>query len=323
MKIIVTGGMGFIGHNIVAKLQDEHEVIIIDNHTNYGFIPTKEIDYLIGERRKKISNYINYPIDIVQGDNINVVFDRFKPDLVIHCASFPRQKALEANPGTGARVMCEGLTNLLEASTRNNAKRFVYISSSMVYGDFEHDVTEDAVCTPMGQYAIFKYMGEKLVQDYTRRTGIEYTIIRPSAVYGEFDVEDRVVSKFLLNSLRSIPTVINGPEEVLDFTYVDDVVKGIIQASMSDKAVNQIYNLTRSNSELYTLHKAALLAAECTGVITHLQMSIRDPKFPKRGRLCIDKASRDFGYNPTTNISDGFKRYSDWLKSSSYYIGNK
>lgn len=322
MKIVITGGMGLIGHNIVTKLQDEHEVVIIDNHTNYGFIPTKEIEYLISERRKKITKYINYPIDIVQGENINVVFDRFKPDLVIHCASFPRQKAVEANPATGARVMCEGLTNLLEASIRNNVKRFLYISSSMVYGDFETDVTEDAECNPIGQYGIFKYMGEKLVQDYSRRTGIEYIIIRPSAVYGELDVEDRVVSKFVLNAIRGKTLKVNGPDEVLDFTYVDDASEGIVRAALSPNTTNQIYNITRSADRLWTLQDAAKLAIEIAGN-GDLIVGPRDLSFPKRGRLSIDKAIKDFGYSPKINVEDGFRKYYDWLKNSSYYIGNK
>ena len=322
MKIVITGGMGLIGHNIVVKLQDEHEVVIIDNHTNYGFIPTKEIEYLISERRKKITKYINYPIDIVQGENINVVFDRFKPDLVIHCASFPRQKAVEANPATGARVMCEGLTNLLEASVRNNVKRFLYISSSMVYGDFETDVTEDAECNPIGQYGIFKYMGEKLVQDYSRRTGIEYIIIRPSAVYGELDVEDRVVSKFVLNAIRGKTLKVNGPDEVLDFTYVDDASEGIVQAALSPNTTNQIYNITRSADRLWTLQDAAKLAIDIAGS-GDLIVGPRDLSFPKRGRLSIEKAIKDFEYSPKVNVEDGFRKYYDWLKNSSYYIGNK
>jgi nucleoside-diphosphate-sugar epimerase len=322
MKIIITGGMGLIGHNIVAKLQNEHDVVIIDNHTNYGFIPTKEIDYLVGERRKKISNYKNYLIDISQGEALNIVFDRFKPDLVIHCASFPRQKAVEADPATGAKVMCEGLTNLLEASTKNNVKRFLYISSSMVYGDFETDVTEEAKCNPIGQYGIFKYMGEKLVQDYSRRTGIEYVIIRPSAVYGELDVEDRVVSKFVLNAIRGKTLKVNGPDEVLDFTYVDDASEGIVQAALSPNTTNQIYNITRSADRLWTLQDAAKLAIDIAGS-GDLIVGPRDLSFPKRGRLSIEKAIEDFGYSPKVNVEDGFRKYYDWLKNSSYYIGNK
>ena len=318
MKILITGGMGLIGHNIVAKLQHEHEIMIVDNHTNYGFIPVKEIDYLISERKTKLIKYKNCIVDIANGADINVVFNDFKPELVIHCASFPRQKAVSADPAWGARIMCEGLTNLLEASVRNGVRKFVYISSSMVYGDFETDVKEDATCNPIGQYGIFKYMGEKLVEDYNRRTDIEYTIIRPSAVYGELDVEDRVVSKFVLGAIKGKTLKVNGPDEVLDFTYVDDAATGIVQAALSENTTNQIYNITRSAGKQWTLEQAAYLALELAGG-GNLEVGPRDLSFPKRGRLCIDKAIADFGYSPKVDVPDGFKKYHTWLINSPYY----
>ena len=318
MRIIVTGGMGLIGHNIVFKLQHDHDLVIVDNHTNYGFIPVNELDYLINQRRKKISKYTNYLMDICQAETINTLFRSFKPDIVIHCASYPRKKAVEANPRIGARVMCEGLTNLLEASVKNNVRRFVYISSSMVYGDFENDTTEESPCNPIGQYGIFKYMGEKLVTDYTRRTGMEHTMIRPSAVYGELDIEDRVVSKFLLGAIRGDTLKVNGPDEALDFTHVDDAAEGIVQAALSDNAKNQLYNITRSADRIWTLKDAAELAIKIAGK-GDLIVGPRDLSFPKRGRLNINKATNDFNYNPKVNVEEGFQKYYDWLKCSSYY----
>ena len=260
-----------------------------------------------------ISKYKNYIVDITDIHNTNVIFRNFQPDLVIHCASYPRQKAVEADPALGARVMCEGLTNLLEASVKNNVKRFVYISSSMVYGDFEHDVTEDSPCNPIGQYGIFKLMGEKLVQDYSRRTNIEHVIIRPSAVYGELDVEDRVVSKFVLGAIRGQTLKVNGPDEVLDFTYVDDAAEGIVQASLSNNTINQIYNITRSADQMWTLKQAAELAIKIAGK-GELIVGPRDLSFPKRGRLSIEKAIKDFDYYPKINVEEGFLKYYYWLK---------
>lgn len=318
MKILVTGGMGLIGHNIVKKLENDHEIIIIDNHTNYGFVPQQQIDSLINARRKKISKYKNYIVDITNIHNINLIFRNFQPNLVIHCASYPRQKAVEADPALGARVMCEGLTNLLEASVKNNVKRFVYISSSMVYGDFEHDVTEDSPCNPIGQYGIFKLMGEKLVQDYSRRTNIEHVIIRPSAVYGELDVEDRVVSKFVLGAIRGQTLKVNGPDEVLDFTYVDDAAEGIVQASLSPNTSNQIYNITRSADQMWTLKQAAELAIKIAGK-GQLIVGPRDLSFPKRGRLSIEKAIKDFDYSPKINVEQGFQKYHEWLVNNSIF----
>jgi nucleoside-diphosphate-sugar epimerase len=214
-----------------------------------------------------------------------------------------------------SEVMATGLINLLEAARFNKIKRFVYISSSMVYGDFESDVTEDAVCRPIGQYGIMKYMGEKLVEDYARQYGFESVIIRPSAVYGELDVEDRVVSKFMLGAMRGDVLRVKGANEVLDFTYVQDAAMGIVQATMSTNSANKIYNITRSSEQQYTLKDAAELAISIAGRGS-LEIADRDLSFPKRGRLSIMKAQRDLGYAPKVNVEEGFRRYHEWYQQN-------
>ena len=108
----------------------------------------------------------------------------------------------------------------------------------MVYGDFTDDVTEDAECRPQGQYGIMKLAGEWLVRDYSRRGFFDYVVIRPSAVYGELDVEDRVISKFLLTAMRGGTLKVNGAGETLDFTYVEDAADGIVAAALSPIANN-------------------------------------------------------------------------------------
>ena len=160
-------------------------------------------------------------------------------------ASFPRQKVVNANPIIGSRVMSEGLLNLCELSKKYNVKKFVYISSSMVYGTFPDDVTEDYNCKPQGQYGILKLAGEHLVKDYARRGSFSYVVIRPSAVYGPLDVEDRVIAKFMLTAMRGGMLKVNGAGETLDFTYVEDAARGIVNASLSTNTDNKIYNITK------------------------------------------------------------------------------
>ena len=193
MRILVTGGLGLIGHNVVNKLENlGHEIIIVDNKTSYGLIPTDELYYLMSERIKKIKTKDIFNSDIADYYAMDELINDYQPEIIIHLASFPRQKVVNVNPRAGSRTMSEGLLNLLELSKKHKVRRFVYISSSMVYGDFTDDVTEDAVCKPQGQYGIMKLAGEWLVKDYTRSCNLEHTIIRPSAVYGPLDVEDRV-----------------------------------------------------------------------------------------------------------------------------------
>ena len=320
MKILITGGCGFIGHNVVQRLQSlGHEVMIIDNETDYNIINPDELEYIMYERKKKFEYQTNIQHYNVQDSMISMHMNMFKPDTVIHLASFPRQKIVNFNPMIGARVMCEGLLNMLQLSVKHQVSKFVYISSSMIYGNFNDDVKEDAICNPMGQYAIMKYMGEKLVQDYSRRSLLNHTIIRPSAVYGELDVEDRVVSKFMLAALRDETLEVRGANERLDFTYVEDVVDGIVAASLSNNTDNKTYNITRSKS--VSLLEAAELIVKIVdkGKINVIE---RDNSFPSRGSLNIDAAKQDFGFNPVIDIDNGFSWYYHWITNSPYWKKN-
>lgn len=318
-KILVTGGMGLIGHHVVRKLEQlSHDVIIVDTRTNYGLIPQDEINYLMSERQKKIKKSLMYKYDICEHRNMDWLFAGNKFDTVIHLASFPRQKVVNVNPVAGSRAMSEGLLNLLELCVKHNTKKFVYISSSMVYGDFTDDVTEDAICRPQGQYGILKLAGEWLVKDYTRKTNgsLSHTIIRPSAVYGPLDVEDRVISKFMLTAMRGGTLKVNGINETIDFTYVEDAADGIVAAALSQNTDNKTYNITKSHSR--TLYYAAKLAVDIVGK-GDIEVRDKDADFPSRGALNIDAARRDFGYNPTVDVEEGFQKYYEWLSDSSFW----
>lgn len=318
-KILVTGGLGLIGHNVVRRLLDQgHEVSITDTRTNYGLVPQDELDYLMGERLKKIPEVElrTHRIDIADQEGIDWLIKHYQPDTVIHMASFPRQKVVNVNPMIGSRAMSEGLLNLLEAAKNNHVCKFIYISSSMVYGDFTDDVTEDAVCRPQGQYGIMKLAGEWLVRDYSRRGFFDHVIIRPSAVYGELDVEDRVISKFLLTAMRGGTLKVNGASETLDFTYVGDAADGIVAAALSPTANNKTYNITKSHS--WSLLDAANLAVRIVGRGA-VEVRDKDADFPSRGALNIDAARKDFGYDPKVDIEEGFQRYYEWLNNSVYW----
>ena len=316
-KFLITGGMGLIGHNVVRKLMDRGEqTSIIDNRTNYGIIPQEELNYLMTQREIKLDHHPVYPVDIVNAQSVDYVVAREKPNCIIHCASFPRQKVVNANPAWGARVMMEGLINLCESAKKHGVERFVYISSSMVYGDFDDQVLEDSECHPQGQYAIMKLAGENLVRDYHRRGAFEYAIVRPSAVYGPLDVEDRVVAKFMLQAMRGQTLRVNGASETLDFTYVEDTAEGIVAASTRIMARNNTYNITKSHS--VSLLEAAERIVQLVGRGT-IECHDRDQDFPSRGSLNIDRARTILGYDPKVDVEEGFRRYYEWLSTSEYW----
>jgi len=310
MNILVTGGVGFIGHNVVSRLEDlGHDVLIIDNMTDYGVISNTVLHRLIEERNSCISS-VCHPYNITDGERLENAFRTFNPEIVIHLASFPRQKVVNANPTLGAKTMIEGLLNLCELSSKHEVKRFVYVSSSMVYGDFKDGADEYASCKPQGQYAIMKHAGEQLVRDYGHKGCFDYTIVRPSAVYGPRDVEDRVISKFFMAAMRNEVLTVNGETESLDFTYVDDTVSGIVGASLSSNTVFRTYNIARGESR--TLLEAAELITKIVGK-GKIEVTHKSEDYPSRGALSINAAKRDFGFNPAVNIEEGFQAYYEWL----------
>ena len=316
-KILVTGGHGLIGHNVVQRLQARGDnVSVMDTHTTYGIIPQAEIDYLVAERLKKLEPHAYYCDDIVDAAAVEYVVNKEKPQVLIHMASFPRQKVVNANPAMGADVMMRGLINLLESAKKHGVERFVYISSSMVYGDFADQVLEDDDCAPQGQYGIMKLAGEWLVKDYARRTGMEYVIIRPSAVYGPLDVEDRVAAKFMIAAMRGETLKVNGAGETLDFTYVDDAADGIVASATRIMSRNNTYNITKSHS--VSLLEAAEMIVEIVGS-GKIEVRDKDADFPSRGALNIDRARTILGYDPKVDVREGFEKYYEWLSNSPYW----
>lgn len=311
MRILVTGGMGFIGHNVVSQLEDlGHDVEIIDSLTDYGIIPKDELSRLIDERSSQLSATCHLHDISSKGHGIDTLFRTFKPETVIHLVSIPNQKIAGFAPVISARTMTEGLLNICEQSRQYNVKRFVYISSSMVYGDFADGVREDATCSPAGLYGILKLAGERLVEDYSRRGSFEHVIIRPSAVYGPRDIKDRVISKFLWAAMLDEVLTVNGSDESLDFSYVDDVASGIVGASLSDATAGKTYNITRSRSR--SLLEAAELAVRIAGK-GRIEVKDRDKNFPQRGLLNIDAARIDFGFEPKIDLEEGLQLYYEYL----------
>lgn len=315
MRILVTGGMGFIGHNVVAQLEYlGHDVTLVDNFTDYGIIPEDELNTLMLERQTQISS-VCYMYDIAESA-LETAFKVVQPELVIHLASFPRQKVVNANPTLAADTMMKGLLNLCELSNNYKVNRFVYVSSSMVYGDFRDGTTEYAFCKPQGQYAIMKHAGEQLVRDYGHRGCFDYTIVRPSAVYGPRDVEDRVISKFFTAAMRDEVLKVNGENERLDFTHVTDTASGIVGASLSKDAAFRTYNITRGESR--TLLEAAELIIKIVGK-GKVEVTHKSEDYPSRGSLSINAARNDFGYDPKVDIEEGFQNYYEWLSNSSFW----
>lgn len=316
MTVLVTGGLGFIGHHVVQQLEScGHDMAVVDSQINHSLSTNRQYQHIMHDRRQRIKSPI-YHTDITDHAGMTTVFNDLRPKVIVHLASVPRQAQVQQDPQLAAKVMIQGLVNLLELTQQYSAQRFVFVSSSMVYGNFQEYVKETATCNPQGQYGIMKLAGEMLVQDYSRRCNFQHVIVRPSAVYGERDLLDRVIAKFIMLAMRNQTITVQGHQDKLDFTHVADAARGIVQASLSDHAANKVYNITRGVSR--SLLEAAHVVQSIVGQ-GNIKIADRDQSYPSRGGLDIAAARADFGFCPTIDLEEGIQNYYNWLKDSFFW----
>ena len=313
MKILVTGGKGFIGSKIVEMLSQDHKVTVVDNHDTYGIMTKQELDKLYQWRTR---NWKAENVSMIPGDILDrlVCLKAFShnPEIVIHLATYPRAKIVDEDPILGIPKVINTTTNLLWHSSKWDIKKFVYISSSMVYGDFVDGTKEDANTKPKNIYGEAKLTGERMVKLFAKRDGLNYNIIRPSGVYGPGDMPDRVVSKFFEKAMSNKTITLHNGENKVDFTYRQDAARGIILAALSSVA-NVSFNITAGNAT--SLRTLAEKIIEITGSDSDVEDIGNHKLYPMRGTLDIGRAKDLLEYEPQFTLEQGLKSYYDWLQN--------
>jgi nucleoside-diphosphate-sugar epimerase len=218
---------------------------------------------------------------------------------------------VDNDPIVGIPKVINTTTNLLWHSEKFNVKKFVYISSSMVYGDFVDGMKEDGNTKPKNIYGEAKLTGERMVKLFAKRDGLNYNIIRPSGVYGPGDMPDRVVSKFFDKAMKNETITLHNGDNKVDFTYRQDAATGIIQAALSSVA-NVSFNITAGNAT--SLRTLAEMIIEITGSKSELEDTGNHKLYPMRGTLDIGRAKDLLGYKPKFSLKEGLKSYYDWLR---------
>ena len=313
MKYLITGGLGFIGSKIIEKLSNEgHTVTCVDNEDTYGILSRVELNKLIAWRTR---NWLNRNVTMINGDILDPmvclrVF-RYQPDVVIHLATYPRAKIVDQDPINGIPKVIGTTTNLLWHASKFKTKKFVYISSSMVYGDFVDGTREESNTKPQNIYGEAKLAGERLTKLFAKRDGLNYVIVRPSGVYGPGDLPDRVVSKFFQKAMSNETIELHNGENKVDFTYRQDAAYGIIKAAESEVA-NTSFNITAGNAT--SLRTLAETIVEITGSDSEIKDVGMHKLYPMRGTLDISRANDLLDYQPEFTLRQGLESYYDWIR---------
>lgn len=323
-KILIVGGAGFIGHNLAIQLKKLNaEVSIIDSlginnlislKNNSDNLPFPELSKnILDERLKLLSGVKTYFEDARDYDKMSRLYDEIEPEVIVHLAAVSHANRSNKNPHTTFDHSLRTLENMLDAS-KKNIKHFIYLSSSMVYGNFkENEVNEDTKCEPIGIYGALKYSGEKIIIAYNQVFGLPFTIIRPSALYGERCISRRVGQIFIESALHKKEIFVDGDgEEKLDFTYIKDLLSGIIQVIVEPKSKNEIFNLTYGSAKPI-LSMIQILKEYFPDVI--VKNKPRDSLTPIRGTLSIKKAKKLINYSPSWSLEKGYPEYIKWYQS--------
>ena len=313
-KVLITGGAGFIGSYVCHKLLEMgHEIVVYDAFIQY-ISPLKSV---LKEYTELRFQGIIDDIDIRRGDtrdkaHLRRIILETRPERILHLAALPIADLSNKHSEEALTSILEGAVNVLEVIRDVDfVDRFVYISSSMIYGDFEEiPAPEDHPKRPKDMYGGTKYAGEVMTETYSRRYGVPYSIVRPSAVYGPYDVNRRVSQIFIENALLGKPiTLYSGGHQALDFTYVEDAAEGIIKVMFHENGAGNAFNITYGQG-----YKLREFAEILQGHFSDLEVNIveeEDVFRPKRGALSIEKAKKLVGYNPQVDLHEGIKRYLD------------
>lgn len=325
-NILITGGLGFIGSTLAKKLIDKgiaKKCILVDNfggyinpsHSNFFDYRKKRIE---GLKKKK------FIIERVDTNNFKALYNiikKYKPEIIYHTAALPLAKLKNVNADEARKGSVDSTVNLIDAIkmekiNKRKIKKFIYISSSMIYGDFKKkSVKEDDNKNPKDAYGIMKYAGEIITRGLCNLYEIPFSIVRPSAVYGPTDMNRRVSQIFIEAALKDKQIYVEGSSEKLDFTYVDDLVEGLILVAIKSNANGETFNITYGKGR-----KLIDFVHILKRYYPNLKFKIKpkDKSKPSRGTLSIQKAKKLLNYKPKVNIELGIKKYLNYLKNINY-----
>ena len=320
MRILVLGGYGFIGSHICQKLKAKgHTIGVVDCFHQYFTFPDWEYHPVLAQRKTITQPDKEYIGQIENFHFMDKAFEDFRPDRVIHVATYPNARMVKRNVLDATNNMVTATAYVLDLCVKYKVNKIVYASSSMVYGDFNNQIPdENVVPKPNTLYGSYKRQGEIMCKIWNREYGLDYVIMRPSALYGEKDAITRVISQLLKSVLTTGKMVVQGPENKLDFSNVLDVSQYFTLAC-TNEVRNETFNCTRGNGR--KIIEAAELIKSKLG-IGDIVTKPHDSFYPNRDTLNSDKAKTMFNFSPQIDIEEGIPKYINWFMNQSFYFDN-
>ncbi len=305
MKVLVTGGAGFIGSNVVDALINEgNEVAVVDNLST-------------GKKENLNSRVKFYNVDIRDTDSIRSVFQEFQPEIAYHFAAQIDVRKSVANPAFDAEVNVVGSANLFKLAVDSKVKRIIFSSTGgALYGQVDEvPADEDTPIKPICAYGVAKYCTEQYLDYFKRLYGVESVVLRYANVYGprqDLLGEAGVVAIFTGKILRGEPITIFGDgNQTRDYVYIEDIVKANLLALNGEEGIYNIgTGVETSVNELVQIFEEILGKKIVPVYATKRQGEV------DRIALDIEKAKKELGFEPQYNVKEGIKKTIEWYKKT-------
>lgn len=319
MKLLVTGGAGFIGSHLVEQLlKDNNEVIVIDNF-NDTYNPTQKRNNI--KIAKSNKNYKLYEIDLRNKEDIEKVFKKEKSfDCVLHLAGVGGVRPSQENPKFYYEENVIATINLVETMKKYNCKNLVYYSSSSVYGNINKEIfnEEDITDTPVSIYAATKRASEIMLYNYYLNYNFKIIIIRPFTVFGPRQRPDLAIHLFTKNILNNKEITIFGDGSMIrDYTYVTDIVNATIKSisyTNKRKKVYEIFNTASSNPK--TIIEMVNIIEKITNKKAKIKYDKQSIGDVKKTYGDISKAKKLLKWKPKTTFEEGITNFIEWYKEN-------
>lgn len=319
--VLVTGGAGFIGSHLVDRLLAEgRRVTVLDNFDPF---------YEPHVKRRNIERHIEHPAyRLIEGDlRDDAAMEARLPhdvEVVIHLAAKAGVRPSIADPMTYQDVNVRGTHALLELCRRRGIRRFVFGSSSSVYGVNPrvpwHE--EDTALQPVSPYASTKASGELLGHVYSTLYGIRFIALRFFTVYGPRQRPDLAIHRFARLMLAGQPIPVFGDGSARrDFTYVSDIVSGIIGATEYDASAYEVFNL--GNDSPVTLAALIEELERALGVDAKIDRLAEQAGDVPQTWASIDKARALLGYGPSVPLVEGLERFANWIRPQAHEVSSR
>jgi UDP-glucuronate 4-epimerase len=312
-QFLVTGGAGFIGSHLVDSLlaQRPARVVVVDNFDEF---------YDPRIKRANVADHVNHQayrlasVDIRNYGALKQIFAEHSFDAIIHLAARAGVGPSVSEPRVYTEVNVNGTMNLLELAERNGVRKFVFGSSSSVYGPTaEAPFKEDAPLAPISPYAATKASGELMARAYSHLYGMNVVCLRFFTVYGARQRPDLAIHKFARMMTSRSPIPIYGDGSVKrDFTYIDDIIQGVTAAIEYDATPFEVINL--GESQTITVNRMVELLEDALGLKAIVERRPPQPGDMPITHADITKARKLLSYRPTTPIETGIKKFAEWFR---------